>query len=269
MFSCLYTYFHLLAFIENTWILKDYIVRKSFSFDFVASLCITIWFWFYFWLTMTAYRRSQWPRCLRRESVASRLLGFWVRIPPEAWTCVSCEWCVFSGRDLCVRLITRQEKSYRVWCVWVIVKPRKGRPWPIRGCCTMKIWQLIAYSWSSVLQIPFLFTYRCSPTSAPVGLYKHLTSNFGSVNRHIFSKFHPCLWSCVPQIPPVFRHVVSKFHPRVRTCVHNILPPFKKSAFAIPLVCGYAFFKFSPSLHIWVLKFRPFTDVYSKFISNL
>jgi hypothetical protein len=27
------------------------------------------------------------------------------------------ECCVLSGRDLCVGLITRPEKSYRVWCV--------------------------------------------------------------------------------------------------------------------------------------------------------
>jgi hypothetical protein len=30
---------------------------------------------------------------------------------------VSCECCVLSGRGLCVGLITRQEESYRVWCV--------------------------------------------------------------------------------------------------------------------------------------------------------
>jgi hypothetical protein len=27
------------------------------------------------------------------------------------------EWCVLSSRDLCDGLITRREKSYRVWCV--------------------------------------------------------------------------------------------------------------------------------------------------------
>ena len=50
--------------------------------------------------------RSHWPRSLRRVSAAVRLLGLWVRIPPEAWMSVSCEWCVFSGRGLCVGLIT-------------------------------------------------------------------------------------------------------------------------------------------------------------------
>jgi hypothetical protein len=35
--------------------------------------------------------RSQWPRGLRRRSAAKRLLGSWVRIPPEAWMFVCCE----------------------------------------------------------------------------------------------------------------------------------------------------------------------------------
>ena len=30
----------------------------------------------------TLFSRSQWPRRLRRESAAARLLGLWVRIPP-------------------------------------------------------------------------------------------------------------------------------------------------------------------------------------------
>jgi len=33
------------------------------------------------------------------------------------WMSVCCECYVFSGRGLCVGLITRQEESYRVWCV--------------------------------------------------------------------------------------------------------------------------------------------------------
>jgi hypothetical protein len=63
---------------------------------------------------------------------------------PKAWVCdrsipgiagsnpavgtdvsVSCECCVLSGIGLCVRLITRPEEPYRVWCVLsMIVKPR-------------------------------------------------------------------------------------------------------------------------------------------------
>jgi hypothetical protein len=34
---------------------------------------------------------SEWPRGLRRGSAAERFLGSWVRIPPGAWMCVSCE----------------------------------------------------------------------------------------------------------------------------------------------------------------------------------
>ena len=56
--------------------------------------------------------RSQWPRGLRRGSVAARLLRLWVRIPPEGMdVCREC--CVFSGRGLCNRLISRPEESYR------------------------------------------------------------------------------------------------------------------------------------------------------------
>ena len=64
-------------------------------------------------------RRSQWPRGLRRRSSAARLLRLWVRIPPGAWMFVCCECCVLSGRGLCDGLITRPEKSYRLWCVVV------------------------------------------------------------------------------------------------------------------------------------------------------
>jgi len=38
-----------------------------------------------------------------------------------AWGIDVCgfEFCMSSGRSLCVGLITRPEESYRVWCVWV------------------------------------------------------------------------------------------------------------------------------------------------------
>ena len=65
------------------------------------------------------YRRSQWPRGLRRRSSAARLLRSWVRIPPKAWMFVCCECCVLSGRGLCDGLITRPEESYRLWRVVV------------------------------------------------------------------------------------------------------------------------------------------------------
>jgi hypothetical protein len=61
--------------------------------------------------------RSQWPRGLKRGFVAACLLGLWVQIPPESWMSVSCECSVVTGRGLFVGLITRPEKSYRVWFV--------------------------------------------------------------------------------------------------------------------------------------------------------
>ena len=63
--------------------------------------------------------RSQRSRGLRRRSTAARLLWSWVRIPPGAWMFVCCECCVLSGRGFCDGLITRPEKSYRLWCVAV------------------------------------------------------------------------------------------------------------------------------------------------------
>jgi hypothetical protein len=61
--------------------------------------------------------RSQCPCGLRHMSAAARLLKLWVRIPPERWMSVCCDCCVLSVRGLFNELITRPEKSYRVWCV--------------------------------------------------------------------------------------------------------------------------------------------------------
>ena len=80
--------------------------------------------------------RSQRPRGLRRVSTAARLLRLWVRIPPGAWRFVCVECCVLSGSGLCDGLITRPEKSYRLWCVVVrdLETSRMRRPWPALGC---------------------------------------------------------------------------------------------------------------------------------------
>jgi len=70
-------------------------------------------------LLLDFYCRSQWPCGVRRSSAAARLLRLWVRISPGAWMFVCCECCVFSGRGLCNKLITRPEESYWLWCVVV------------------------------------------------------------------------------------------------------------------------------------------------------
>jgi hypothetical protein len=79
--------------------------------------------------------RFQWSRGLKRKSAAARVLRSWVRIPPEAWIFVCCECCVLSGRGLYDELITRPEKSYRMWCVVVCDLETSGmrRPWPALG----------------------------------------------------------------------------------------------------------------------------------------
>jgi len=52
-------------------------------------------------------------------SKVAGLLELWVQIPQGAWMFVSGKCCALSGTGLCVRLITRPEESYRLWCVWV------------------------------------------------------------------------------------------------------------------------------------------------------
>ena len=71
--------------------------------------------------------RSQWPRGLRRRSLAARLLRLWVRIPPGTWMFVCCKCCVLSGRGLCDGVIIRPEESYRLWRVVVCkIQPPMG-----------------------------------------------------------------------------------------------------------------------------------------------
>ena len=71
-------------------------------------------------------------------SAVSRLLRFWVWIPPEAWIFVCCECCVLSVSGLCDEVITRPEESYRLWCVVVCDQETSWmrRPWPFGGCRT-------------------------------------------------------------------------------------------------------------------------------------
>jgi hypothetical protein len=55
------------------------------------------------------YCCSKWLRGQRRGSIAFRLLGLRVWIPPDVWKFSSCECCVLWGRGLCFELITRSE----------------------------------------------------------------------------------------------------------------------------------------------------------------
>jgi hypothetical protein len=56
-----------------------------------------------------------------------------------AWISVSRECCALSGRGLCVRLITRPEQSYRVWCVWVWSRSlNNGGPGPLGAAAPLE-----------------------------------------------------------------------------------------------------------------------------------
>ena len=70
----------------------------------------------------------------------------WVRIPHEAWMC---ECCVLSNKGLCVGLITRPEKFYRVWrvqWVWSRSSVRQGHDLELDRSATggKKVWLMIA-----------------------------------------------------------------------------------------------------------------------------
>ena len=65
------------------------------------------------------------------DELSARLLRSWVQIPPGAWIFVCSECRVLSGRGLCDKLITRPEKSYRLWCVVMcdLETSRMGAPY--------------------------------------------------------------------------------------------------------------------------------------------
>jgi hypothetical protein len=81
------------------------------------ATCVTPFILLDFIAVIMFESQSQWPRVLRRRSAAERLLGSWVRIPPEAWMFICCALFVLSGRGLCDGPIPRREESYRLWCV--------------------------------------------------------------------------------------------------------------------------------------------------------
>jgi hypothetical protein len=51
---------------------------------------------FYSWIPTV--NQSHWHRGLKLGAADACLLGLRVRIPPEVWMSVSCEWCVLPGR---------------------------------------------------------------------------------------------------------------------------------------------------------------------------
>jgi hypothetical protein len=89
---------------------------------------------------------DKWQKCLqvtpipetaqsiRRGSVAARLLGLRVKIPPGSRLTVSCECFVLFGRDFGVGLITRPDCGV-FKCNREASMVREF--WPIRDCCAI------------------------------------------------------------------------------------------------------------------------------------
>ena len=141
--------------------------------------------------------RSQLLRGLRRGSAAARLLWLWFRIPPGAWSFVSCECCVLSGRGFCDGLITCPEEFYRVWCVqWVwsrssirgrqdpkfsqsakgIKKSPNNKEWSLpskKNVLSSHIWKKVCLLWGrNWFYIAFTQFVICLNS---IWLYRHLT----------------------------------------------------------------------------------------------
>jgi len=124
------------------------------------------------------------PVPVAARSAAARLLRLWVRILPGASMFVCCECCVLSGRGLCDGLITRPEKSYRLWCVIVcdLETPRMRRLWPVLGRSGTE--KMLCGPAIVVFRANHLF-YTPKPTNVP--------------HVRIFVQVHLCLLQFVKQ----------------------------------------------------------------------
>ena len=85
-------------------------VNVVFRTDFIIEIIVLCW--------IVLGCQSPWLRGLKRGTAAARIQGLRVRILPGKDVC-PLWFCVLSGRGYCFGLITRPEKSHRVWCVWV------------------------------------------------------------------------------------------------------------------------------------------------------
>jgi hypothetical protein len=118
--SCMFSHIYL-EFYRQTQRKPGVVVYIIFSSSLICG--VPLQWYIDFTLPVSIKCRSHWPRGLRHGSAAARLLGLRVRIPPEAWMPVPCEWYVFSSRGVCDGLITRPEESYfTLWCLF--------RTWP-------------------------------------------------------------------------------------------------------------------------------------------
>jgi hypothetical protein len=161
---------------------------------------------------------SQWPRGLRRESAASRLLGLRVRIPPEAWMSVCCECCVLSGRDLCVGLITRPEEYYRLWCVWVWSRSLDNEEAPAH-------WGLLRHGGSN--NPPCLYVFRVITTGN--NYFHNIINTLVSV-LECFLLMQKCINTINTQQETIYARVTSVKPTHVSRCYQHRSSPVSTPA---------------------------------------
>ena len=97
--------------------------------------------------------------------MAACFLELRVRIPLGAWIFVSCECCLFLGRGLCDRPITRLEEFYR-FCVYVIKRKytlhlqregtKKGRKKERKKLLGLRVCRTYKHLWSYFRLVEFV-----------------------------------------------------------------------------------------------------------------
>ena len=108
-----------LLLIKKMWLRAELVNSSSIYHKFLVLRAN----WHYFWYCISLLYRNHW---------------FCVRIPPRAWKFVCCKFCALSGSGFCDELTTRQEESYRLWCVVLcdLETAWMRRPWPTGSCHT-------------------------------------------------------------------------------------------------------------------------------------
>jgi hypothetical protein len=123
---------------------------------------------------------------------------------------VCCECCVLSGRDVCDRLITRLEESYRLWCVVVcdLETSKMRRPWPALGLRATKN-VLYYFFWAD----PQFLNFMCRPFGTPCSIL------IGGVSKKKRFAFNNYAVLCIKQCHRTPKGNLSKCCTAVLTCI--------------------------------------------------
>jgi hypothetical protein len=148
--------------------------------------------------------RSQWPRGLRRRSAAERLLGSWVRIPPEEWmfilySVLCCQVEVSAtGRSLvqgsptecglCLSVIKWKIKTLYTYCEQV---GRRGKDYETKR---NELFSNIDVIRDLCVETPVIVAYA----GYFVDVYK--VTVYGCLCSHIAVYWLSWLWSCIQQV---------------------------------------------------------------------